>query len=323
MKALAKLIIATLLTILTATILSTQTYAASSVDVYCDGLDDQEKISAVLANDTTINIYGDCVFSHTLFVSDYDGIVLQGDGSTTVTQYSDDAYFGIISFVSSKATVNNLTLLFDPSAPILDGKNEGFNIDGSGSSLTFNNVVIDGFNTGVAFHSTSTGNTMTANGLVIINVKDQEIFPGFMVNIAIGANHENDIINWISGRSDADIAIGVIASETSMSSFAQRVTIDGDVLSESDFIIALEIFEGFGGFGTIIPINRFVNCGFPVGSQYDICPDTDGGEEPGDGDNGNEIEAPGTGVGGVSAGMIVVGLLIVGCGAVIMRRARL
>ena len=323
MKNLTKYITAALIAMFATIVLSTTlTYAATSVDVYCDGVDDQEKIFNVLADDTIINIYGDCAFTSYLTISGYNGLVLQGDGNTTFTKYAP-FFPGIIApRNNSSLTINDIIMIRDPATPDADGDGANEAIDVYSSNIYLNNVIMDGFSGGITFNGS--GSVLTATGLVITNTRDMTVL-GLQINLAISLDDGNNIINWISGRSDAETAIGMFALAADVPDIASRFSISNSVLSESDFEMTLEIFEGFGAFVTTAPINKLVNCGFPVGSEWDICPDTGGGEEPGGGNNENEIEAPGTGIGnGINTTIVIAtGLLIIGCVTMVAKRARL
>ena len=317
MKTLTKLIASTLIAIFTITILlTTPTYAATSVDVYCDGVNDQDKIQPVLADDTIINIHGDangeCVFTNNIKIQNYTGVVLQGGQDITALIQSIDSYSiaGLIMVTNSSVTINNISLVRDPSVPTEDEQEEGMWV--YNSDLYLNNVTIDGsyiFKTGIVFNGPN--NTLTATDLLMTNMKNNPDDPSISIILVNGGIN----INWISGRSDAIVAFGMVGGSSD-------VTINGVVLGEEDFYI----FDEGNVYITSAPINHLVNCGFPVGSQYDICPDTGGGtEEPDGGDNGNEIEAPGTGHLGGGMSAIIFGistLLLIGCGASIIVRSR-
>ena len=313
MKTLTKYITATLLAITMfsiTTILSiTPTYAATSVDVYCDGVDDQDKISAVLADDTTINIYGDCVFTDYISVWGLTGVVLQGDGDTTFTKYAGFAP-GLIQPYNSSVTINDIKIVRDPSAPMVDETDEG--IDSYSSNLYLNNVTIDmnGFGIGVGLID---GGVLTATNLVIINTGGFDFIPELGgINVAIGLVGDGNVVNWISGRSDADLAIFAVdffGTGLDIQSAASIITLGGNVLSDTDFEL---IWDDPQLFATTICVNQFVNNGFQLGTQWD-CRDTGGGtEEPEGGNNGNEIEAPGTGIFGdsfTSLSIIIISII--------------
>ena len=327
MKNLTKYITATLIAVFTVTILSTTpTYAASSVDVYCDGNADQEKINLVWTNNTTINLHGDsngeCVFTDRFVPYQYgdslfDNVTVQGNG-VIIKPSPDFSEMGMIEdgCGSTNITFSDFTL-----------KNENFGAPTFGfllcaESVKLNNIKIDGYLGGILMES---GN-VDAEDLFITNAQS---IPDTTETLAVAFNSYHlspsdeyytaqGTFNWVSGRSDAKYAIaifGVLSAENNLTD----ITINGAVLREDDFGVLDEI-----GLVTNTPINHFVNCGFPVGSGWDICPGTDGGTgEPDGGDNGNEIEAPGTGVlqnefNNIT--MILGGAMIVICGFAVMRK---
>ena len=331
MKTLIKLI-TTLIAIFTITILSTTpTYAAISVDVYCDGDADQIKMYEAFANDVTINLHGDsngqCVFTFALGMGDrsgnyFDDIIIQGNGVTIITSpdYSEQSELFVVNDQvviadtcgdkpSQNFTYNNFTLK--------NGNPENFTGTGLGlmgfgfcgqNINNLNNITIDGFFSGV--YSGGGGGSVIANGLFVTNALT---LPGMTETLAVF--NEDNAFNWISGRSDAEYAI--------VSVDIGSIVVNGVALGEEDFDIS-GIF-GEDVYFTNARINQLVNCGFPVGSQWDICIDTDGGgEEPDGGNNGNEIEAPGTGISSSINTMTLsaVVLLIAGCGVMMVKRAR-
>jgi len=323
MKTLTKLLVAALLTIFTATILSTPTYAASTVDVYCDGVDDQDKIEAVLADDTIINIHNDCAFTDNLYISFKTGVVLQGDGNATSTFDSQGGGESLVTLENSSVTINDMKIV-----RFIEGEGGidwAFDFAGDGNNLYLNNVTLDSFNLGILINSSD--NTVIATNLNIINNVMYFIddIPELPLNAAIGltGDSRNNVINWISGQSDVDVAVALLGySEADISDIAKDFTIGGNVLSGDDFE---ELWDVIPFFVTVTCINQFVNNGFTAGSAWN-CSDTDGGtEEPDGGDNGNEIEAPGTGIGNSinTAIIITSGLLVMGCGIAVVRRTQL
>ena len=295
MKTLTKLITiatSTLIAIFTITILlsTTPTYAAISVDVYCDGVEDQEKISAALADDTIINIHNDCVFSDYLSIAGYTGIVLQGSSNAILCNYDiyDFPDEHCLYLMDNYITINDISIVRGLGFTVYAG------ILFDGSNLYLNNVNISGF--GVPMGINSGVSKLTATGLVITDLeKAMEFLPGIIIDIAI-VNAGGDLtVDWQSERSDAGYAIGLMPAHgwIDMPAAFQQVTISNGALSGDDFVA---IWDDPEVFVTVTPINQLVNCGFPAGSGWDICPDTGGGEEPGDG-GGNDIEAPGTGIG--------------------------
>ena len=316
MKTLTKLITAALVAMFTVTILSTTPTYASSADVYCDGVEDEEKIVAVYANDTTINIHNDCVFTNGgIYIGGYTGLILQGNGNTISAVYSYPIFSGQDSMLrlgsGSSVIVNDLNFVLDSGFELT----VAFDISG-GSELRLNNVNVDGFPAGISL--IYSGNTLIATNFLVNNVSDLEVAPGFTINAAIISIQEDNVINWISGRSDAKHAV--------MTVIGSDITINNVVLQNEDLEFYDDETIGMPLYVTTAPMNKLVNCGFPVGSQWDICPDTGSGtEEPEGGDNGEDIEAPGTGSnitsGMISASSILV-LITVISGFAIFRRLK-
>ena len=306
MKNLTKLIAALVAIFATIVMSTTSTHAASSIDVYCDGIDDQDKISAVLVDDATINIHNDCVFTSALQISG-SGITLQGEGNT-IFGALDDIYLIRLSY-GAAATVSDMILELSDSFNIyyaLFLSPSDFNL----TTLNVNNVTINKFPMGISLAGMEGSVSLTASGLVVTNTSSVDVGLGFDINIAI-LSGGNNVMNWVSGRSDAEYAIfqSDFPGYTEMddiSEVAKKVIINENTLSGSDFV---SLSDDVRSYGTISPINHLVNCGFPVGSEWDICTNT-GGEEPEDGNNGNEIEAPGTGVNFGNNQVILIGCIL-------------
>ena len=323
MKNLTKLIAATSVAIFATIVMSTQTFAATSVDVYCDGNDDQEKIAAVLDDDVIINIHGECVLTDWLVIDGMSNVVIEGNNSTitvSLASYDEEADIAIIGLMIANGSVviNDVNLVLDST---MRGNALAFYV--AASDLHLNNVVVDGFGSAmlVLGEPIAEGSRVIANGFVASNVRGTVDSLFGPVNVAIGTAGGGNVINWVSGWSDAEWAVALsfmgvpdIATENYM--------VDSRVLLEGDFVMFWD--DGFMVFGTINPVNQLVNCGFPVGSQWDICTETGGGDGENGSDNGNEIEAPGTGIGSINTTILIVtSLLIIGCGAMATKRARL
>ena len=311
MKNLTKYITATLATLLLAIIvISTPTYAATTVPVECDGIDDQVKIEDALANDTIINIQGDCVFTGPIHIQDIQNLVIEWNGNTiTYSGEPGGGFSGFIWILNSNVTVNDMSIVLDPAYP---DDSVAF-VVGEGGDLYVNNVIVDGFSSAVLlYRQEGYINKVTATGLVMINSRSMA---GLAMGVVILNESQDNVVNWISGRSDAEYAVYLATSLIANNNIA----INGLALGEEDFDMLDE-----NVYLTAAPINHLVNCGFPVGSEWDICPDTGNGtEEPDGGDNGNEIEAPGTGIfrgGFVSLSIIMTGISVVTGGLIAVKK---
>ena len=321
MKTLTKLITiatSTLIAIFTITILlsTTPTYAATSVDVYCDGVDDQEKFYTAFSTADeptfTINVIGDCIFSSELSINaSYDQLTIRGTGNNITADDSySDILISIYGYDNSNTTIENINLnAGDASA--------SFGMSSGGSAnLILNNINVNGFHGGIVTEKPDLSTTISGNGLTITGTKSFDIGFGSVdaaILIFLDNNDTHLTLDWNSGKSDADVAIAYYLVDGTLSSILSS-SIGSAILQDTDFDSVPVGSDAL--FTTVSLINHFVNCGFPVGSQWDICPDTGNGtEEPDGGNNGNEIEAPDTGIGsGVSAAVIVTGLFVAGCG---------
>jgi len=176
--------------------------------------------------------------------------------------------------------------------------------EGDGINVSMNNVTIDSFYMGLYLFSENS--SITATNLVILNTA--LVDPGFPLDTAILSLSGSNTINWISGRSNAPIAITIVdvmGEDSDIQDAAQRITISSKALSSPDFDMTFDDPEVFQ---TTTCVNQFVNRGFILGTTWDICDETDGGDgdnggggdtDPdggdGDGDLGNGPGTPGTG----------------------------
>jgi hypothetical protein len=254
--------------------LSSHVAAASTVDVYCDGVDDQEKILNLLADDLTINLHNNCVFTGELLLYQNSDIVLQGSGNTILVDYIEDLGQSILQYGGS-LTINDVLMIASPSFT-----NEAILVFDD-ADLTLNNVIIDGFETGIVVYSLGVNSSsLTATGLVIKNTTGATGSTGF-ADAAISSLGVNDRINWISGWSNANTAIE-LGSDIGIYDFESKQFIINNLeLSGADIIMLDELNDmllpGASGSNVILfahtsqTINSLVNCGFPVGSEWDTC----------------------------------------------------
>ena len=291
----AKFFAAILVVLFAVVVLSGKTASALATEnITCTGVADEGLFYAamMLDSDVVINVTGDCVFSDALNVGYWyvDSLVINGNGSVFSPDgaYNDGALMNVMGV---DLTINDVTMM-QGGLDLVNLYHAIIGVGDTGAPTTVNlqNVTIDGFMAGIAIVSEGGAEfVLNAEGLVIINTKPIVAdgtfgLIGDSVSAAIAVVRFDSvpteaIVNWTRGRSDADYA---------------TVTFDGSGIS-----INGEEVSGFAPsglthigwmdyLGSNNAVNKLVNCGFPVGSQWDICAD----EET----SGGGLGAPNTGI---------------------------